>query len=380
MRRRRAHVPATDPDRDLEEGLDRGLPSHRHRGLDLDLRVRLGGFDLQCRLQVGPGEVVAVVGPNGAGKSTLLQAIAGLVDVEGRVEAAGRVLDDSGAGVHVPAAARRIGVVFQDHLLFPHLTARGNVAFGPRARGIGRDHAHQLADQWLARIGLAAHAGARVAQLSGGQAQRVALARALASEPTALLLDEPLAALDVATRHATRRLLRQHLDAFPGPVVLVTHDPVEAGTLAERIVVLEAGRVTHDGDVAGITGHPRTPWAARLAGVNLYAGTARGTEVVLDDRHGTLATADALHGPVWVTVPPAAVALYRDPPHGTPRNVWPVTVRGHETVGDRVRVQLDGAPPVTAEVTPTGAASLDLAGPGDLWASVKATELTVYPR
>jgi len=349
-------------------------------GLDLDLRVRVDGFDLQCRLRIGAGEVVAVVGPNGAGKSTLLQAIAGLVDLDGRVVAAGLVLDDSAAGVHVPAAARRVGVVFQDHLLFPHLTARENVAFGPRAQGLGRHDAHREADQWLDRVGLAAHADARPAQLSGGQAQRVALARALASEPAVLVLDEPLAALDVATRHATRRLLRQHLDAFTGPVVLVTHDPVEAATLAERIVVLEGGRVTHDGDVAEITGHPRTPWAARLAGVNLYAGTARGTEVVLDDGHGTLATADAMHGPVWVTVPPAAVALYRDPPHGTPRNVWSVAVRGHETLGDRVRVQLDGAPPVTAEVTPTGAAALDLAGPGELWASVKATELTVYPR
>lgn len=324
--------------------------------------------------------VVAVVGPNGAGKSTLLRAVAGLVPVRsGRVGLGDRVLTDTAAGVTVAPDARHLGVVFQSHLLFPHFTARENVAFGPRARGASRAAALADADAWLERVGLGAHADARPARLSGGQAQRVALARALASRPGALLLDEPLAALDVATRHEVRRVLRHHLDEFDGPALLVTHDPVEAATLADRIVVLEDGRVTHDGDIATITGHPRTPWAARLAGVNLWAGTATGTHVDLAGG-GSLSTADAMEGAVWVTVPPAAVALYETPPHGSPRNVWPVTVGGHESLGDRVRVQLAGAPDVTAEVTPAGAAQLGLATADTLWASVKATELVVYPR
>ena len=347
--------------------------------LDVQVVVRHGTFALDVDLQLRPG-VTAVVGPNGAGKSTLLRAVAGLAHVEaGRVVLDGRVLDDTGTGTRLSVEARRLGVVFQSHLLFPHLTARDNVAFGPRSRGASRPESLAVADAWLDRVGLGDRGGARPGRLSGGQAQRVALARALAGEPDALLLDEPLAALDVATRHAVRRLLRTHLDTFDGPVLLVTHDPVEAATLGDRIVVLEDGHVTHDGDVAAITRHPRTAWAARLAGVNLYPGVAAGTHVDLDGG-GALASADALNGPVWVTVPPAAVALYPERPRGTPRNVWPVTVAGHETLGDRVRVQLTGRPDVTAEVTPAGAAALGLATAETLWASVKATELTVYPR
>jgi molybdate transport system ATP-binding protein len=289
------------------------------------------------------------------------------------------VLADVASGRSMPADERHVSVVFQSALLFPHLTVVENVAFGPRARGVDRRAARERAEVWLARVGLADLAGRRPDTLSGGQAQRAALARALATDPGALLLDEPLAALDVATRHDVRRVLRSHLHDLDVPVLLVTHDPVEAATLADRIVVLEAGRVTHDGDLGTITGHPRTPWAARLAGVNLWAGVAAGTRVDLE-AGGALATADALAGPVWVAAPPTAVALYPDPPRGTPRNVWPVTVGGLEPLGDRVRVQLDGRPPVVAEVTAAGAASLGLASHGTLWATVKATELVVYPR
>ncbi len=341
--------------------------------------VRRGVLDLGVDLHLD-ADVVAVVGPNGAGKSTLLRAVAGLTPLDrGRIVLDDTVLGDARAGVALPPEQRRLGVVFQSHLLFPHLSARDNIAFAPRVTGSTREAARMVADDWLERIGLSDVAAARPAELSGGQAQRVALARALAGDPQALLLDEPLAALDVATRHEVRRTLRTHLDDFAGPVVLVTHDPVEAATLANRIIVLEDGRVTHDGDVATITGHPRTTWAARLAGVNLYAGHAAGTTVRLD-AGGVLTTADPMVGPVWVTVPPAAVSLYPTRPSGTPRNVWPVTVEGHETLGDRARVQLAGPPPVTAEVTPSGAAALGLATATTLWASVKATELVVYPR
>ena len=345
--------------------------------LALDLDMRVGDLHLCARLDVGT-EVVAVVGPNGAGKTTLVRAVAGLTDTPpGRVALHGRVLD--APGTHVPAADRQLGVVFQSHLLFPHLDALDNVAFGPRSRGARRDDARQVATTWLERLGMADRAHARPAHLSGGQAQRVALARALAGDPAGLLLDEPLAALDVEVRHAVRAALRTHLRQVDGPVLLVTHDAVEAATLADRIVVLEDGRITHDGDIAALTRHPRTPWAARLAGVNLCAGRGRGHVVALDGG-GTLTVAGDVEGDVWVAVPPQAVAVYREPPVGSPRNVWPATVSGWETLGDRIRVQLEGAPPVTAELTPAGAASLDLAAGGRVWASVKATELRAYPR
>ena len=201
----------------------------------------------------------------------------------------------------------------------------------------------------------------------------------MATEPAALLLDEPLAALDVESRQGIRRQLRQHLHDFRGPVLLVTHDAVEAATLADRLVVLESGAITQAGTVEEITRRPRSSWAARLAGMNLYRGRARGTRVALDDG-GALVVAERCEGDVFVAVPPAAVALFRTRPEGTPRNIWQTRADGFETFADRVRVHLAGAPPIIAEITPAAAADLDLAGGGTVYAAVKATEVSTYPR
>jgi molybdate transport system ATP-binding protein len=341
--------------------------------------VQLDGFDLEADLEVAAGEVVALVGPNGAGKTTLLRVLAGLrTPSAGRVELAGHVLDDPAGAVHLPAAQRAVGVVFQDHLLFPHLTVLDNVAFGPRCRGVRAGPARDAATAWLGRLGLGELAGRRPAQLSGGQAQRVALARALATEPALLLLDEPLAALDVETRQAVRTELRRHLGSFPGPVVLVTHDPLEAITLADRLVVLEQGRVVQVGTPAEVTSRPRSAWVAELVGLNLLRGDATGTTVQLPGGV-SLTTADPAEGPVHVVVHPRAVSLHRELPAGSPRNVLPLEVDSLDARGDHVRVTLVGVVRLVAELTPGAVADLDLGRGGPVHAAIKAVEVATYP-
>ncbi|MBS3940064.1 MAG: ABC transporter ATP-binding protein [Actinobacteria bacterium] len=347
--------------------------------LAVEVTARRGDFVLDAHVEVADGEVLALLGPNGAGKTSLLRIVAGLERPDtGRVEIGGLVVDDLGAGSHVPAAERRVGMVFQDHLLFPHLDLTDNVAFGPRSRGTGRREAARVALDWLERVGLAERAGEQPSALSGGQAQRVALARALAGDPAVLLLDEPLAALDVETRQEVRGLLREHLRAFAGPVVLVTHDPLEALTLADRLVVLEDGRVTQAGTPAEVARHPRSAWVARLVGVNLLRGEAAGTEVTVG--RATLTTAEPAYGPVDVLFHPHAVALHRTEPGGSPRNTWRAVVDGMDVEGARVRVHLDGPLAVVAEVTPAAVAELGLADGVEVWAAVKAVELQVHPR
>ena len=346
--------------------------------LEAQLALTLGQLELEVELTAATGELVVLLGPNGAGKTTLLRALAGLVPLQrGRVTLDGTVLDDVAAGVHVPTERRPIGFVFQDYLLFPHLPALENVAFGLRARGIPKAEARRRAAGWLDRVGLAGHAGSRPRALSGGQAQRVALARAMVGDPRLLLLDEPLAALDAATRTEVRRDLRRHLASFDGTRLLVTHDPLEAIALADRLVVLEEGSVTQTGTPAQVSEHPRSRYVAELVGVNLFHGLADGHTVRLAG--GTLVVADDHHGEVFAAVHPHAVALHRRVPEGTPRNVWAGTAGAVEVVGDRVRVQVTGPVPIVAEVTPAAAAELRLADGGQVWASVKATEVTVYP-
>lgn len=348
-------------------------------GLEADVRATRGRLRLAVTVAARPGEVVGVLGPNGAGKTSLLQAIAGLVPLTGgRVAVDGRVWDEPTAGVRVPSDRRGVSMLFQDHLLFPHLSTLENVAFGPRSLGVGRGEARARARAWLGRMQLAAHADDRPARLSGGQAQRVALARALAVRPRVLLLDEPLASLDVRARLEVRRLLDAHLADFAGPCLLVTHEPVEALALADRLLVVEDGRVTQTGTPAEVTGRPRSRWVAELVGVNLLPGRAAGGRVELDDG-GALVTATGLSGPVVATVHPHAVSLHRQRPEGSPRNVWAGRVAGLDRHGDRVRVRVDGAPPVVAEVTPQAVADLDLGRGGPVWVSVKATEIDVQP-
>lgn len=343
--------------------------------LDAQVRVARDGFSLDVRLTVDPGETVAVLGPNGAGKTTLLRALAGLIPFDGRVTLDGYVLDDSSAGRHMPPEDRQIGLVFQDHVLFPHMSALDNVAFGLRARH--RPDARRVAQQWLDRAGLGDRAGARPRELSGGQAQRVALVRTLATEPRLLLLDEPLSALDVTVRAEVRRELSRRLAAFDGVRLLVTHDPLEAMALADRLVVLEHGRIVQSGSPAEVTARPRSKFVADLAGVNLLRGRAHGDHVALEG--GTrLAVAEAGDGEVFAVIHARAVDLYRSRPDGTPRNVWQAHAEELDLEGDRVRVRLGGPVPLVAEVTPSAVRELHLEGGADVWVAVKATEISVY--
>ncbi|MBX3287051.1 MAG: ABC transporter ATP-binding protein, partial [Actinobacteria bacterium] len=319
--------------------------------LDAHVQVRLGALDLDVELAVAPGAVTAVLGPNGAGKSTLLRAVAGLQPLAGgHVRVGERVLDDPSAGVSVAPEARRVAVVHQDFVLFPHLRVLDNVAFGPRSAGVGRADAHRLALGWLERMGLASYASSRPAVLSGGQAQRVALARALAAEPDVLLLDEPLSALDVTTRATTRRDLRRYLDDFAGATVLVTHDPLDALLLAQQVVVLEGGRATQAGSVAELASHPRTPYVADLIGTNLLRGVADGSLVRCGD--AVVAVGEPASGPVLLTISPRAVTVHTRPPEGSARNVWPGTVDAVDLLGERVRVHVTGTVSLVAEITP----------------------------
>jgi molybdate transport system ATP-binding protein len=340
--------------------------------------VEREAFGLDASLDAAAGETVAVLGPNGAGKTTLLSALAGLVPLDrGAVVLDGTLLEDPRAGVYVRPEQRQVGVMFQHGRLFPHLSALDNVAFGPRSRGARRADARRQAAEWLDRVGLSDRASARPAALSGGEAQRVALARALVTEPALLLLDEPMSALDVGVRADVRREVQHHLASFAGVRVVVTHDPLEAAALADRLVVLEAGRVVQMGTPAELAARPRTPYVATLAGTNLFRGFARGHEIEIPG--GGLVSAAVAEGPVLAVVHPRAVALSVVHPEGSPRNVWPGVVDGVDVIDDRCRVRVGGAVPVVAEVTPGAVDALGLIVGRPVWVSVKATELDVYP-
>ncbi|WP_426570869.1 ABC transporter ATP-binding protein [Aquihabitans sp. McL0605] len=343
------------------------------------LQVTLDPFRLDAALQAEPGRVVALLGPNGAGKTTTLRALAGLQPLTaGSVSLDGEVLDAPDRRTFVPPEQRPIGIVHQDLLLFPHLDARDNVAFGLRTHGRTKAEARRLADAQLDAIGLGDHARSRPRALSGGQAQRVALARALAVEPRLLLLDEPLTALDATARGATRRDLRKVLDGFDGVTVVVTHDPIDALTLADDVVVLEEGRVAQAGSLAEVTTRPRTRHVADLLGVNLLRGDAAGTEVRVD---GTVVhLADHLDGPVFVTIAPSAITVHGRAPEGSARNRWAMTVASIEPLGERMRLRLDGPVPLVAEITPVSLVDLRLVPGSEVWVSVKATEVHAYER
>jgi molybdate transport system ATP-binding protein len=341
--------------------------------------VRRGALSLDVEIEVADGEVLAVLGPNGAGKSTLLRVLAGLLPPDGGSVVLDGVTPWDDDEAHVPAYRRALGMVFQDHLLFPHLSVTDNVAFGLRTRGIGRGAARDLADAWLDRVGLAGLGDRRPAQLSGGQAQRAALARALVGDPRVLLLDEPLSALDARTRLTVRAELRRHLAAFAGSTVLVTHDPVDAMALADRVVVVEDGRVVQEGAPAEVGRHPRTDYVARLVGLSLLPGVGAGRSVRLD-AGGEVAVAEDATGPVFAAVRPESVALYLSRPDGSPRNVWPTTLVGATPHGATVRCELAGEVPLIADVTATAFAELGLVPGSRVWATVKASEVAVYER
>ncbi len=314
--------------------------------LDVSLRV---ADRVEAAFTARPGEVLAVIGPNGAGKSSLVRALAGLVPAEGHARLGGVDL------LQVPARDRAVGLVFQGQFLFPHLTALANVAFGPRARGTQRREAEADARAWLERFGIGELADRRPRQLSGGQAQRVAIARALATKPRLLLLDEPLTGLDVKVAMALRIELGRHLASYDGVTLLVTHDAIDALTIADRVLVLDEGQVAQLGTPAEVSQRPRTEHVARLVGLNVV-------------RH---------EGQLMAFTPDAVVVTLQEPV-GSPRFRWHGRVADVSPHGDAVRLLVHAEPDLIADVTPAAATELALVPGRDVWLSVKATAVRSY--
>ncbi len=363
---------------------------------ELHLRARVAQRGLDVEFSVAAGEVLAVLGPNGAGKSTTVAVIAGLLRADDAVVRVGnRILTDTDRGVCVPVHDRRIGVLMQDPLLFPHLTAIGNVTFAAR-RHADRSEARPRARRWLAEVGADDLADRAPDELSGGQAQLVALARALAAEPEVLLLDEPLAGLDVAGAATARSVLRRVLAAESRTALLITHDLIDVLTLADRVLVLEAGKVVESGRVADVLVAPRSDFGARIAGVNLVRGRMVGPGTLCDaagmNWHGVIAAEDSgspAREPITMrqecvaVFAPAGVAVYREQPHGSPRNSVRVRIAALETTGGVVRVraaaQADGAAGLSADVTPESVAEMRLQVGEQVWFTVKTQAVGIHP-
>ena len=354
--------------------------------------ARWNDFVLDLDLSIDAGKTVALLGPNGAGKSTTVEVLAGLLPIDrGSVTIGQTVVDDPNSRVFVPPESRRVGVVFQDYLLFEHLSVLDNVAFGltngptisskQRRFGLGnRRAARTAAAGWLERLGLTELGTRRPSTLSGGQAQRVAVARALATEPDLLILDEPLAALDVGTRTELRRSLVDHLNDYPGPRLLITHEPADAFILADEICVVENGTLTQRGTVEEIRRRPATSYVAAMAGTNLLTGHNDQGEITIDHTNMKLRTSELTTGNVHAVVHPRAISLHPDQPHGSHRNVWRTTVDWIEPLGETTRIQLGAPLPVVADITPSAAEALRLSPGAPIWAALKATEVTVRPR
>lgn len=348
-------------------------------GLDARINLSRGRIRVDVELTAAPGEIIGVLGPNGGGKTTTVLALAGVLPLEtGHVRVGEETWEHDGQR-RLPEE-RHVGLMLADPLLFPHLRAVDNVAYGPRSRGASKPTARDRALAELERVGLADHAHARPRELSSGQAARVALARALATDPALLVLDEPLSSLDPDTRARTRSDLAARLTAYDGVTVLVTHDPLDALTLADRLVFIEDGRVTQTGTPAEVLRQPRSPYVATVVGLNLYAGESDSAGVVALSPGGHVVTAHEGAGPVWATVPPTAVSLHRQPPEGSPRNNWRLTITDITLQGQSARIGMAGELPLTAEVTLASVTALGLQVGLELWASVKATEVRTYPR
>ena len=349
------------------------------------MSARVDGRGLDVELAVAAGECVAILGPNGAGKSTLLGALAGTVHTDGgRADLGERTLyADTPQRRWLPPHARGVALLAQDALLFPHLSVLDNVAFGRRAAGERASAARARAREWLAEVDAGELAERRPAHLSGGQAQRVAIARALAAEPQLLLLDEPMAALDVGAAPMLRRVLRRVLRGRTA--LIVTHDLLDAVLLASRIVVMEHGRIVESGPTAEVVARPRTAFTAHLAGLNLVEGRATSATHLRNDRGREIEgipNSPLSQGDLVVAVySPSAVAVHAAPPGGSPRNIVAATIAELEPRDAQVRVRAydDHGATLLADVTAAAVSDLDLHPGKVVHLSVKATAVTLYP-
>jgi molybdenum ABC transporter ATP-binding protein len=360
----------------------------RPSALVVDVEKRIGEIALTVNLAFRAG-VTALVGPSGAGKSTLIRLIAGLVQADsGTIRLGDALLDDSARGFHLAPGRRGISLVFQEYALFPHLSVSANVAYGLKARRVARSEQHRRVQAMLERLGIASLADVRPDRLSGGQRQRVALARALVLEPRALLLDEPLSALDVQTRAAVRQELREILGGLDIPTILVTHDYADALAFRDRVVILVDGKVIQDGSHADLLAHPKSRFVADFTGINFFTGIMAGHDAEslarIDIPGGVELFAsvdDTRPGLVDVGLKPWDITLFQRATEGSARNVLLGVVREVLPLGGRMRVVLGVGEtrgvPVVAEVSHEALDALDC-HPGQLlYAAFKATALSV---
>ena len=336
----------------------------------LDARVILNrdSLTIDVELQLQHGEVIAVLGPNGAGKTSLLHALLGWLELEsGWIMVDGEVIDSPDTDSYVPPQHRPFGMVFQDGLLFPHMSVEKNILFGA-----GKDfNLKPLAESLQASELLAKFPS----ELSAGERQRAAIARSLAARPKVLFLDEPFSALDIQGKRRGRSLLKEALAIEVSGCLMVTHDLVDAFTLADRVMIIEGGKLTQFDVPDRIRSRPGSEWIADLVGWNYYEGIGEGSVVTLP--HGTtiFTAQDDLDGPTSISINPASVSIFKSQPSGSPRNSWLSSIQNIEILGGRARVSLVGEIDICADITTVAANELRQSISSEVWVSVKATEV-----
>ncbi|WP_376795358.1 ABC transporter ATP-binding protein [Thermogemmatispora sp.] len=367
---------------------------------------RASHFRLTISLQAEAGHTTVLLGESGAGKSTVLRLLAGLLRPRrGQMILDGTCYFDSERGLFVPPQERPIGYVFQDYLLFPHLTVFENIAFGLRAQGLPGPEVRRRTEAAIEQMRLSGLAGRRPAQLSGGQQQRVALARALVLQPRLLLLDEPLAALDVQTQREVRQELRRLLSEIGITTIFVTHNHLEALLFGDQILVLDNGQVIQQGSRRELLERPRSAYIAELVGLNFLRGRLVTREagslctLAINGAHHPWQVSAILDegesaeaGPAdeaCVVVDPRSITLYRTPPEGSARNLFageivqilPLSAGQGPAHDGRVRVSIaidPSLPPLTAEITEESLQRLELHEGSHVYAGFKATEARAY--
>ena len=336
----------------------------------LDARVILNrdSLTIDVELQLQHGEVIAVLGPNGAGKTSLLHALLGWLELEsGWIMVNGEVIDSPDTDSYVPPQHRPFGMVFQDGLLFPHMSVEKNILFGA-----GKDfNLKPLAESLQVSELLAKFPS----ELSAGERQRAAIARSLAARPKVLFLDEPFSALDIQGKRRGRSLLKGALAIEVSGCLMVTHDLVDAFTLADRVMIIEGGKLTQFDVPDRIRSRPGSEWIADLVGWNYYEGIGEGSVVTLP--HGTtiFTAQDDLDGPTSISINPASVSIFKSQPSGSPRNTWLSSIQNIEILGGRARVSLVGEIDICADITTAAANELRQSISSEVWVSVKATEV-----